>query len=416
MELLAVIGNCFSRQFMGNLFGLCRWSARADSEGLPLATSTPVPVASTGSLSGHNGEFDAKYGQTYIERETGPLKADLYIPRDNGPFIPACWSSTAAPGRWALGPSCRASHKCWPKQGFTAVAISYRLAPQSKFPAQIEDCKAAVRWMRDHAADLKIDPARIGGFGYSAGAQLVALLGTTDADDGLEGIDEPEKATSTRLQAVVGGGTPCDFRAMPLDERFLGFWLGGTRREVPEQYRLASPAAFVSADDPPMFFFHGEKDELVPLFSPQGMCEQTEDLWLQRRAVCRADDWPHGRGDGSHSRGKGNRVSGPASQDPGHAMSESASSLSPLPHEAASLPLLPREEYVEQAHFFTVLAERMAENTPAQEVLDAVREEVLATTKLPMAIDFLLAELRHQGTFAPGCRNCRITSLRFNVT
>lgn len=65
---------------------------------------------------------------------------------------------------------------------------------------------------------------------------------------------------------------------------------------------------------------------------------------------------------------------------------------------------LPREEYVEQAHFFTVLAERMAENIPAQEVLAAVREEVLATTKLPMAIDFLLAELRHQGEFASGLR------------
>jgi hypothetical protein len=75
-------------------------------------------------------------------------------------------------------------------------------------------------------------------------------------------------------------------------------------------------------------------------------------------------------------------------------MSEPAEFLSPLP----------REEYVEQAHFFAVLAERMAQNTPAQEVLAAVREEVLATTKLPMAIDFLLAELRHVGTFAPGMR------------
>jgi hypothetical protein len=80
-------------------------------------------------------------------------------------------------------------------------------------------------------------------------------------------------------------------------------------------------------------------------------------------------------------------------------------SLSPLPREeAAFISPLPREEYIEQAHFFTVLAERMAENDPAQEILDAVREEVLATTKLPMAIDFLLSELRHQGTFAPGMR------------
>ncbi len=85
-------------------------------------------------------------------------------------------------------------------------------------------------------------------------------------------------------------------------------------------------------------------------------------------------------------------------------MSESQSVPSSLPRAEVFVSPLPREEYVEQAHFFTVLAERMAENTPAQEVLAAVREEVLATTKLPMAIDFLLAELRHQGTFAPGMR------------
>ncbi len=65
---------------------------------------------------------------------------------------------------------------------------------------------------------------------------------------------------------------------------------------------------------------------------------------------------------------------------------------------------LDREEYIEQHHFFTVLGERMAEDVPAQEVLGLVREEILVTTKLPMAIDFLLAELRHQGVFAEGMK------------
>jgi len=65
---------------------------------------------------------------------------------------------------------------------------------------------------------------------------------------------------------------------------------------------------------------------------------------------------------------------------------------------------LAREEYIEQVHFFTILGERLAVNMPAQEVLAAVREEVLATTKLPLAIDFLLAELKHQGILAAGMR------------
>ena len=65
---------------------------------------------------------------------------------------------------------------------------------------------------------------------------------------------------------------------------------------------------------------------------------------------------------------------------------------------------LPREEYIEQVHFFKVLGERLIANMPAQEVLAAIREEVLATTKLPLAIEFLLSELKHQGILATGMR------------
>ncbi len=86
-------------------------------------------------------------------------------------------------------------------------------------------------------------------------------------------------------------------------------------------------------------------------------------------------------------------------------MSHSSPMGPPGPPETEE-PLSPleREEYVEQHHFFAVLGERLTENVPAQEVLALVREEILATTKLPMAIDFLLAELRHQGVFATGMK------------
>jgi hypothetical protein len=73
---------------------------------------------------------------------------------------------------------------------------------------------------------------------------------------------------------------------------------------------------------------------------------------------------------------------------------------SPNSQPNSSIAPLGREEYVEQAHFFGALAERMRANVPAQEVLQSVREEVLATTKLPMAIDFMLSELRHAGVFS----------------
>jgi len=105
-------------------------------------------------------------------------------------------------------------------------------------------------------------------------------LGATDADDGLEGKTDDD-APSTRLQAVACGGAPCEFRVLEPDERMLSFWLGGTRREKPEQYRLASPAAFASADDPPMFFFHGEKDQMVPLNSPVLMCRVLHEVGVE---------------------------------------------------------------------------------------------------------------------------------------
>jgi acetyl esterase/lipase len=215
-------------------------------------------------------KFVVSYGETYVQRDSGPLKADVYVPHGKGPFPGVL---VIHGGAWRMGTRAQLAGvaKMLAERGFTAVAISYRLAPAYKFPAQIDDCKSAVRWMRTEAAKWKVDPDRIGAFGYSAGAQLAALLGTTDADDGLEGVPDPSKVANTRLQAIAAGGAPCDFRPIPPDVEGLAFWLGDTPARVPEQYRLASPAAFVTADDPPMFFFHGENDELVPRVSPTRM-------------------------------------------------------------------------------------------------------------------------------------------------
>lgn len=226
-----------------------------------------------GAATAFAGEVDVTYGQTYVERDSGPVKADVYVPRGEGPFPGVL---VVHGGAWRMGNRAQLGGvaQLLAEHGFTAVAISYRLAPQYKFPAQIDDCKAAVRWMRTEAAKWKIDPERIGGFGYSAGAHLVSLLGTTGPDDGLEGAADSATLPSTRLQAVAAGGAPCDFRILPPAEDFLAFWLGGSRGETPEQYRLASPASFVTPDDPPFFFFHGENDQLVPLMSPTQMRQE----------------------------------------------------------------------------------------------------------------------------------------------
>lgn len=215
--------------------------------------------------------YDLIPDQVYVERESGPLKADVYVPQGDGPF-PAM--IVVHGGAWATGTKQQLAGiaQGLAKQGYTTAAISYRLAPQDKFPSQVYDCQAAVRWLRANADKFKLDPERIGGYGYSAGGHLVAMLGTLDDDD----FQEPglaKNVPSARLQVVVAGGAPCDFRMMPEDNERLSYWLGGTRNDKPDAYRDASPAKYITADDPPMFFFHGEDDDIVPIRSPQRMAD-----------------------------------------------------------------------------------------------------------------------------------------------
>lgn len=215
---------------------------------------------------------DILRNQVFVERESGPLAADIYRPHGTGPFPGIL---VVHGGAWRMGARADLAviARKFAEKGYTAVAIDYRLAPANKFPAQIYDCQAAVRWMRAHAHELKIDPARIGGFGYSAGGHLVALLGTID-DKELREPGLPAGAPSSRLQVVVAGGAPCDFQVLPGSSERIAFWIGGTRDQFPTEYRKASPAAFITEDDPPMYFFHGEQDMLVPVASPVEMVKQ----------------------------------------------------------------------------------------------------------------------------------------------
>lgn len=211
------------------------------------------------------------------------LRADLYRPLDGpGPF-PAVL--TVHGGSWANGTKARmgAVSMRLARAGYLAVAIDYRLAPRYRFPAQLEDLKAAIRWMRTNAERLNIDPNRIGAWGYSAGGHLVELLAVTDPSAELEGYSDEPGAPSTRLQAAVAGAAPADFQDLPLDAVGYEFWLGGTRRQVPRAYQMASPVRYVSRDDPPMFLYHGSDDSLVPIGNSETM------VGLLRRAGVHAE-------------------------------------------------------------------------------------------------------------------------------
>ncbi|QDU41328.1 Carboxylesterase NlhH [Maioricimonas rarisocia] len=150
--------------------------------------------------------------------------------------------------------------------GYVTAAISYRLSGEAPFPAAIHDCKAAVRYLRANAAELKIDPDRIGVVGGSAGGHLAALLGTSHGVEELEGNGGHAKASS-RVQAVAVMGGPVDLESEHFVHRSLrrqgtsaNAFLGGNYEEAGDTYRAASPIRYLEAGDPPFLLIDGGLD------------------------------------------------------------------------------------------------------------------------------------------------------------
>ena len=162
--------------------------------------------------------------------------------------------------------------------GFIGVSINYRLSGVAPFPAAVQDCKAAIRWLRANAEKYQIDADNIGVWGTSTGGHLVALLGTSGGDPYLEGYGGLPTHTSLReyrqkevlfefsseVQAVVDHFGPTDFlklggnHSMPTsaESRFLGGQITGLK----EQVRRANPITYVDKDDPPILIIHGRED------------------------------------------------------------------------------------------------------------------------------------------------------------
>ena len=148
------------------------------------------------------------------------------------------------------------------------ASISYRLSEEAPFPAQIQDCKAAVRFLRANADQYGIDADRIGAIGHSAGGHLAALLATSAGVSELEG-DGGHADFSSAIQAVVPMGGQTDFlsqrtRDISSDENRGIIWrqfLGGSQANRTQTYRLASPLVHLDKSDPPCWFVTGENDD-----------------------------------------------------------------------------------------------------------------------------------------------------------
>jgi acetyl esterase/lipase len=154
------------------------------------------------------------------------------------------------------------------KAGFFAASIEYRLSQEAKWPAQIEDCKLGVRWLRAHAAQYSIDPHRIGVWGASAGGHLAVCLGTMSDMKEYEG-NGGYPGVSSAVQAVVDFFGPTDFVSpqiyTPNAQRLTEGLFGVPRDQNPSLWKSGSPLYYVKAGDPPMLIVQGDSDRLVPL-------------------------------------------------------------------------------------------------------------------------------------------------------
>jgi len=234
---------------------------------------SPVPKPSTSpagvpSIPGVRQLLDIPY----VPGGTEQQRLDLYLPAASGAVRPLVVYVHG--GSWmGFDKSYNYCKECGVlsllDHGYAVASVNYRLTGNASYPAQIEDCKSAIRFLRAHAAEYGIKSDRIGAWGTSAGGHLVALLGTTgdirDFDTGAN-LDQ-----SSKVQCVVDFSGPTDFLNCPpspsldLPNGPVCKLLGGTIKANPEKARRASPVYFVTKNAAPFYMLHGDKDDTVPV-------------------------------------------------------------------------------------------------------------------------------------------------------
>lgn len=196
------------------------------------------------------------------------LKLDLYLPENskNAPLV--VWIHG---GGWKAGSKSNCPVSWLTEDGYAVASISYRLTDKAIFPAQIHDCKAAIRWLRANAEKHGYSTAKIAVSGSSAGGHLAALVGTSGDVKTLEGTVGGNLGHSSRVDAVVDfyGATDFVLRSKTQPHRanekgsVVYRLLGGGADKKVELAKQASAAFHVSKDDPPFLVFHGGKDKTV---------------------------------------------------------------------------------------------------------------------------------------------------------
>lgn len=205
-------------------------------------------------------------------------KLDVYVPTGPAPEggRPVIVAIPGGGWRWVDKDNYGGAVAAFAKYGYAVVAIDYAYnspGGPSTWPANVEDVRAAIRWVRKNSDRFGIDPDKVVAMGESAGGHLAALAGVLpDGPVSAEGanlaasVPDPS-GVSSRVQAVVDFYGPTDlvteYRDQPEGRSYLASFLGGSPDQIPGRYEAASPIRHVTPDDPPMFIIQGTGDQIV---------------------------------------------------------------------------------------------------------------------------------------------------------
>ena len=217
------------------------------------------------------------------------LRLDIYSPKSiTHPLPVLLWIFG---NRWSRGSKNHPPPLYLISRGYIVISIDYRLSGEAPFPAAIEDCKAAIRWIRANAAAYHFDPDHIGAWGHSAGGHLAALVGTSGGVAELDGGDN--SSFSSRVQAVCDMSGPSDIlqfyeavsnsneRIARMDRSSIEQFLGGSVEQNRAKAIAASPTTYVSKDDPPFLIIHGEEDMTIPVSQSEVLASKLKAAGVQ---------------------------------------------------------------------------------------------------------------------------------------
>ncbi|MFT5326171.1 MAG: acetyl esterase/lipase [Planctomycetaceae bacterium] len=231
-----------------------------------------LTIAASSSVSAEDRfEIQVSRDIEFAKVDGHSLKLDLYRPvRATSPPL-VVWVHG---GAWRAGSKNSMPLGELVKRGFAIASVDYRLSPVAKFPAQVHDCKAAIRFLRAKAKQYGYDASRIGIAGSSAGGHLVAEIGVTNGHPKLEGTVGEHLDQSSSVHAIVDYYGPTNFltilkqstpHGLSVRVPALQLLLGSQPEENPALAKLASPVFHVDKNDPPLLIIHGDQDPQVPI-------------------------------------------------------------------------------------------------------------------------------------------------------